>query len=417
MLDLGHCYLINPQRRYHREAERLRVSVPHCQKSLQGSVALAGVLDQLASESPQRGHDLASRLTPAVFEALVKYFVLLPEAYADALRTGLCTPASQPAGSALAAHELDGLAADDVVLCHAPLVTTHHSAVSVAGGGRWIRASLASSLRHPMGERGQPGRLVDLDFGDRLDAGELRLFDAGDVCYDPVTDNAGLLGQRTGFLCRQIVARGGRPVLLGGDHSLAYYSIGALADRYPRLGILQFDAHPDLYAVGADCDRTINHANVFDRVRRMPHVDTIWQIGIRDMFHQPLERLVAQHDAKLRALSAMEIAVKGYDRLFRDLDDTIPWFVSFDVDALDRVDLPQTATPVLGGLSYYPLLQAFEQLFARLNIVGMEFVELGDGNQGAHGPAAIAARLCSRYLFHLRGASPLTENVFVPIDA
>lgn len=417
LTELDHRYVINPQRRYHADAEqRVRVSVPHCHKSLQGSPALATLLDQLAADAPQRGRDLITRLTPTMFESLVKYFVLLPEAYAEALRTGLCSPAPEPAGVALAAHEFDRIAPDDVVLCHAPLTTTAHPAISVARGGHWIRANLVNTLRHPLGEHGRPGRLVDLDFGTTLDVAQLRLFDAGDLCFDPVTDNATLLGQRTNFLCRQIVARGGRVLLLGGDHAVAYYSISALADRYPRLGILHLDAHPDLYAVGTDCDRALNHANVFHWVRKLPHVETIWQIGIRDMYHQPVDRLTARHDAKLRTLPAMEIAMNGYGRLLRELDASIPWFVSFDVDVLDRVELPHTATPVLGGLSYYPLLHLFEQLFERLDIVGMEFVELGDGSQPAHGPAAIAARLCSRYLFALRGGSPHVENVFEPAD-
>lgn len=419
--ELDQRYVVHPQRRYHPErtdegGERVRVSVPHCGKSLQGAPALPRLLDQLAAGPPQLGRDLAARLTPAGFESMVKYFVLLPEPHAEVLRGGLCAPVATPAGAPLASHQLDELTPGDVVLAHAPLVTTAPGAVSVARGGRFIRASLASTLRHPLGERGAPGWLVDLDFATRLDASALRLFDAGDVCHDPLTDNAAALGQRAGYLCRQIVRHGGRPVLLGGDHTLAYHSIGALAERYPRLGVLQFDAHPDLYAIGADCDRTINHANVFHWVRQMPHVSAIWQIGLRDAYHQPLERLAPRRDPKLHTLPAMEVALRGYGRLLDHLDASIPWFVSFDVDALERTDVPETATPVLGGLAYYPLLACFEQLFSRLDIIGLEFVELGDASQGAHGPAAIAARLLTRYLFNLRGAAPLEDNVFAPAE-
>lgn len=401
--------VVNPRRRYYRDADRLRVAIPGCAKSVQGAPALAALLDQLAAEPAHEAAALAARLTAPIYAALVKHFVLLPECDADALQGGFAIPASTPAGASLAAHDLDLLAPGDAVLCHAPFATTRHAAVPVARGGRWVRHHLATTVRAPAG---QPGWLVDLDFGTRLAASQLRLFDLGDVCFDPVTDPAERVGQRAGYATRQIAARGARPILLGGDHALAYYTIGALAERYPRLGVLHFDAHPDLYTVGGDADRAVNHANVFHHVRQMPHVETIWQIGIRDLYHQPLNGLTPSRDPKLRAISAFEIATAGYGRLLAQLDPTLPWFVSFDVDVLDGADIPSTATPVLGGIAYYPLLQLFEQLCRQLDLVGFEFVELGDDGRDAHGPAVIAARLIGRYLFHLRGAEPCDANIF-----
>lgn len=102
-------------------------------------------------------------------------------------------------------------------------------------------------------------------------------------------------------------------------------------------------------------------------------------------------------------LSAFEVETKGYQRLLDNMDRSLPWFITFDVDALAVAELPQTATPVLGGLSFYPLLACFEQLFCTFRIVGMEFVEIGDTPPSSHGPATIAARLVSRFLFHLHG--------------
>lgn len=413
IIDSENYYVVNPKRRYHSDdGNRLKVSVPHCQKSLEGTTALGTLLDQLASEEPLSGQVLASRLSMKLFSSLVKYFVLLPSSYSYALGDGLCTPAMKSAGVALPSHDLDSLVEDDVVLVHVPIVTTSNLAAPVASGGQWIRSSLASTLRHPVNENAPPGLLIDLDFGEQLKVSDLRLFDLGNICFNPLNDNAAMVGQRLAYLCQYVVGRHVTPLLLGGDHTMAFYSIGALADTYSRLGVIQFDAHPDLYTVGADCDDSINHANVFHWVRKMPHVETIWQVGIRDMYYQPTSRLISNHDVKIRSISSFEIATKGYVRLLQELDETLPWFISFDVDALAGVDIPQTATPVLGGLSYYPLLQLFEQLFERLNIVGMEFVELGDESPTAHGPSVIAARLISRFLFHLRKASLSSTNVF-----
>ena len=35
-------------------------------------------------------------------------------------------------------------------------------------------------------------------------------------------------------------------ITLGGDHSITYPIIKAYAEKYPKLAILQIDAHPDL---------------------------------------------------------------------------------------------------------------------------------------------------------------------------
>lgn len=414
--DATQRYRVHPRLRWEPAGDgRVEVSLPFGTKRLRAADRIANLLDRIAAEPPQTGNALGQCLGASVFETLVKYLFLLPEDQAEALCGGLCMPAARPAGRALAVHDLDTLTEDDMVLLHVPIATTTEGGVSVTGGGAWVRTHLAQSLESPLGATDRPGVLLDLDFGSRLDTAALRLFDVGDVIHQPLQDRASDIGERAAHLCRTICAHGARPLLLGGDHALAYYSIGALAQRYPRLGVLQFDAHPDLYAVGAACDEQLNHANVMHWVRRMAHVQSLWQVGVRDFFHQPTERVFSVRDSKVQVLSAFEAETRGYRRLLDGMDPSLPWFISFDVDALAVAERPQTATPVLGGLSFYPLLACFERLFSEFRVVGMEFVEIGDAAHGAHGTAAIAARLASRYLFHLRGAEPTQDLLYSPL--
>ncbi len=143
----------------------------------------------------------------------------------------------------------------------------------------------------------------------------------------------------------------------------------------------------------------------------MHHVKALWQVGVRDSFHQPTSRVVREYDPKVKRLSAFEAETKGYDRLFDGMDVNLPWYITFDVDALSVADFPQTASPVLGGLSFYPLLACFERLFSEFQIVGIDFVEIGDVTPKSHGTAAIAARLESRFLFQSR--KPKTDIDFI----
>ncbi|MDF0604304.1 arginase family protein [Neisseriaceae bacterium TC5R-5] len=392
--------------------------MPFGKKRLRAKSHLVTKLQSLKSRAPQTGEALVAYLGAAVFEALIKYFFLLPTQAFDALSGGICLPAMQAAGQAITAYDLDTLVEHDAVLLHTPISTTINNNISVANGGRWVRAQLRQMLHHPLGDSALPGDLLDLDFADYLASQQLRLYDLGDVSFQPTTDNASHIGERTTYLCQRIVAQGAYPLLLGGDHALAFYSIAALQERYSRLGVIQFDAHTDLYTLGAACDEQLNHANVMNWVRKMQHVQSIWQIGIRDLYYQPTENLQAIQDPKIQTLSAFEAETTGYHRLWSNMDPNLPWFISFDVDVLAGVDCPETATPVLGGLSYYSLLACFEQLYANYNVVGLEFVEIGDSSPGAHGAAAIAARLISRFLFHRRGAKVARNTLYIkPAEA
>jgi arginase family enzyme len=66
--------------------------------------------------------------------------------------------------------------------------------------------------------------------------------DAGDLAFAE-QDAFAAIEAGVGALLRQ----GKRPVSLGGDHSITFPIVKAVARRYPGLTIFHFDAHPDLY--------------------------------------------------------------------------------------------------------------------------------------------------------------------------
>src|ERR1700686_3525449 len=66
--------------------------------------------------------------------------------------------------------------------------------------------------------------------------------DAGDLAFTE-QDAFAAIESRAGALLEQEK----RPVSLGGDHSITYPLVKAVARRYPDLTIFHFDANPDLY--------------------------------------------------------------------------------------------------------------------------------------------------------------------------
>src|SRR5262249_46991943 len=105
------------------------------------------------------------------------------------------------------------------------------------------------------------GPLMDVEFRRLYDEGRRPVSDLGHVVYVP-GDSQELFGARLRRTIREVVRLGLIPVTIGGDHSITWPILDALLDHVPKLGIIHFDAHHDLYP-GPENWRQLNHATPF----------------------------------------------------------------------------------------------------------------------------------------------------------
>ena len=211
----------------------------------------------------------------------------------------------------------------------------------------------------------------------KLDAmGELRVIDFGDapvVPSDPAGSHAAI--ERT---VGQVVAAGAIPIVLGGDHSIAEPDVKAVAALHGPVALVHFDTHTDTgeEVFGVE----VSHGTPMYRLVRDGHVDgaRYVQIGLRGYWPGEQEfGWQAQHgitsffmhdvrDRGIRAIVEETIAIVGEG----------PAFLSVDVDVLDPAFAPGTGTPEPGGMTSADLLWACRELASRLQIVGMDVVEV-----------------------------------------
>jgi hypothetical protein len=93
--------------------------------------------------------------------------------------------------------------------------------------------------------------------------------------------------------------------VVGGDHSVPFGAIEAIADRHPGLGVLHIDAHADLR--DAYEGFTWSHASImYNVVRKIPDVARLVQVGIRDLCDAEVEvirksnrRVITHYDGEL----------------------------------------------------------------------------------------------------------------------
>jgi arginase len=179
----------------------------------------------------------------------------------------------------------------------------------------------------------------------------------------------------------EAIARSGRrPLVFGGDHSITYPVLRGFRRHHPRLTILHFDAHPDLYdEFEGD---PYSHACPFARSLEEGLVDRLVQVGIRTFTGHQREQA--------RKFGVEAIEMKDWiDR--RDLELRGPVYISFDLDALEPGLVPGLSHPEPGGLTIRQALAIIQGIGAPL--VGADIVELNPSRDPSGISAAVAAKL------------------------
>src|SRR3984957_12524250 len=186
-----------------------------------------------------------------------------------------------------------------------------------AGEPQKIREALSSDSSNQWSELG-------IDVGA---AGAFR--DAGDLCLKNSQEDVGLDFAEIERAVGALVAKGERPVSLGGDHSVTYPILKVFAGHHGELTIIHFDAHPDLYDEFEGS--RLSHACPFARVMEEGLAKRLLQVGIRTINAHQREQATkfGVEVIEMRHLPAL-------DRMKIDG----PVYISIDMDALDPAFAP-----------------------------------------------------------------------------
>jgi agmatinase len=187
--------------------------------------------------------------------------------------------------------------------------------------------------------------------------------------------------------------------IVGGDHSVPFGALQALAAKHPSFGVLHFDAHSDTRRAYEGFEHS--HASImFNVLERVPQVTKLVQVGIRDVCEEEIDFCRSQ-GARVRMFSDRELvkrrhAGEPFAKTVKDIVKELPaevW-VSFDIDGLDPRFCPHTGTPVMGGLEPSDVVAILREVaLAGKRIVGFDLNEVApnqsdendewDGNVGA----------------------------------
>lgn len=203
------------------------------------------------------------------------------------------------------------------------------------------------------------------------------MVDLGDI---DVTGGYAQVSARIRTCITRVLEQTAVPVVLGGDHSVTFPVVQAMAERYTSLDILHFDAHPDLYDE-FDGD-PYSHASPIARILDLGVANRVVQIGIRAATAKNREK-AARHGVDMLEMKDL--------RALPRLRFARPLYVSFDMDALDPAFAPGVSHCEPGGLSTRQALHILHDLEAE--IVGLDVVELNPRKDVSGITAAAAAKI------------------------
>jgi agmatinase len=187
-------------------------------------------------------------------------------------------------------------------------------------------------------------------------------------------------------------ADGKIPVMLGGEHTLTYYQLKALAKENPI--VIHFDAHRDM-KVEYDGMKMCHTTPFYHLLEHIPG-ENIIQIGIRQADNEENETAIRSgvttfdawqvHDDIDAVMTHLQKATAGKKI-----------YISFDIDAFDLAYVPCTGTPEPFGLDPFQVVKILKAIPPSARLVGMDMVEVGLKNDD-YREGALATQIIYRIL-------------------
>ena len=194
------------------------------------------------------------------------------------------------------------------------------------------------------------------------------------------------------------------PLVLGGDHTLTYPVLRAIAGKHGPVALIHVDAHAD--TSDAMFGEKVAHGTPFRRAYEEQLIipDKTFQIGLRGSGYSPDDYDWGRAKG-FRVHTAEMCWHKSLAPLMEEIRQSIgqtPVYLSFDIDSLDPAFAPGTGTVEMGGLTTIQGLEIVRGCLG-LNLVGGDLVEVSPPYDTTGNTALIGSQLLFEMLCVLPG--------------
>ena len=212
----------------------------------------------------------------------------------------------------------------------------------------------------------------DFDLGDTLlGRTGTRVVDCGDLPgsqADPLGNR-----QTASYAIQKILKAGAIPLVLGGDDSIPIPVLRAYEGQEP-FNVLQLDAHIDWRSQVDGVSE--GYSSTMRRASEIPWEKGITQVGMRGVGSAREEEYRAALGYGANLVPSADIGREGIDTALDFLPHGSRCFITMDFDALDPSVMPAVGAPAPGGLSYADVVELFQAVALKTQVVEICLVEL-----------------------------------------
>ena len=229
-----------------------------------------------------------------------------------------------------------------------------------------------------------------VDIYDRV-----RIFDLGDLKLPrskSIAKKLAYLDSTIPKVVSSLRKDGKMPVMLGGEHTLSYYQLKALAGEEPV--VIHFDAHRDMKPEYEGLK--ICHTTPFYHLLKYISGKNLIQIGIRQTDKEENETAAKNGVTTFDAWQVHDDIGAVADHL-QKVTANKKIYISFDIDAYDLPYVSCTGTPEPFGLDPFQVLKLIKAISPSARLIGIDMVEVGLKN-GDYREGALATQTLYRIL-------------------
>jgi agmatinase len=178
-------------------------------------------------------------------------------------------------------------------------------------------------------------------------------------------------------------------LMLGGEHSLTLGAVRAFKEVFPRLSVLQLDAHTDLRDkyLGTKYGQACVMRRVFE-------LCPIVQAGVRSLSWEEKQFLVQNHLSPFYFSDSIS-SKASIERIMNSLSSEV--YVTIDVDVLDPSIMPAVGTPEPNGMQWQPILDIIKAVALHKHVVGFDLMEFCP-REGPLACAFLLAKLAYKFI-------------------
>ncbi|NND86239.1 MAG: arginase family protein, partial [Nitrosopumilus sp.] len=223
-----------------------------------------------------------------------------------------------------------------------------------------------------------------LSLGRPFDGYEKKVHDYGDITRNHIDDVYSKFDSSK------------TPITIGGDHSITSQIVNVLGNRFGKISLVYFDAHPDFVS------STRNYyGSVITDVLSNINIESSMQIGIRSPEKEELDNVQKYN---LQVITPFDIQEKGIKEIAKNVLEKLGTnvYISFDMDCIDPSFAPGVSVPVPMGVNSLDAAFLLREI-AKRGIVGFDIMEVCPNFDVKDRTSHLASRLISEVIFSSGG--------------